>query len=159
MPGPMRDLTDKPANAEGRLIGIAVSTYHEGITSSLLEGARTAFLEHGGSEENLIVSKVPGAWELPLACSALAHRGVDAAVAIGCIIAGETTHDQVLAAAVSNGLMQISIDRKLPIGFGVLTCQSRGQGAARAGGDRGNKGSEAMLAALGALDAALERAI
>lgn len=75
---------------------------------------------------------------------------VDALVALGCIITGETTHDQYIAHAVSDGLMRLSVSYGTPVALGVLTCQTLEQARQRAGGSRGNKGAEAMTAALDA---------
>ncbi len=149
MPSFMHREPPQPPSAEGLHAAIVVSGYHPAVTQQLLEGARTAFLTAGGCGENLTVINAPGAWELPQLCAALADRGgMDAIVAIGCVITGETTHDRVIADAIASGLMRISIDFRCAIGFGVLTCGNLDQAAARAGGDKGNKGEEAMVAAI-----------
>jgi 6,7-dimethyl-8-ribityllumazine synthase len=139
----------QPPSAEGLHATIVVSGYHSAITEHLLDGARTAFVTAGGCAENLTVIDAPGAWELPQLCAALAAQGgMDAIVALGCVITGETTHDRVIADAIANGLMRVSIDFRCAVGFGVLTCGNLEQAAARAGGDKGNKGEEAMVAAI-----------
>ncbi len=94
--------------------------------------------------------EVSGSFELPAAVAMLADGGrYDAIVPIGCLVRGETPHFDVLARAVAHGLMRLSLDRAVAIPFGVLTCDTRAQARARAGGRAGNKGAEAMEAALG----------
>ena len=143
-----RDITSNP-DATDLVIGVVVSRYHAEITDHLRDGAIEFFHAHGGTEENLIVVGVPGAFELTAACAALAGRGdVGAIVALGCVITGETTHDQYINHAVSQGLASIAVQTGVPVAFGVLTCSNFEQARARAGGDKGNKGAEAMAAAL-----------
>ncbi len=148
-------MTHRPDNlshavtASGLRIGIAVSRYHAEITSELKRGAETAFARAGGRREDLVVVETPGAFELIAICRALAQRDdIDAVVALGCVIRGETTHDQAIVQAVTHGLSAIIVETGVPIGFGVLTCDSLEQARQRAGGDKGNKGEEAMLAAI-----------
>ncbi|TVQ53309.1 MAG: 6,7-dimethyl-8-ribityllumazine synthase, partial [Phycisphaerales bacterium] len=93
-------------------------------------------------------------FELVSIAAAIARQGqVDAIVAIGCVITGETPHDQYICSAVANGLAQISVETGIPVAFGVLTCQTMGQARNRAGGRQGNKGEEAMTAAIEAAGA------
>lgn len=141
-------------SAAGLRIGIALSRYHEAITQRLFEGARRAFLESGGREENLIRSDAAGAFELPVIAAALADREeIDGVVALGCIIAGETNHDEVIAHAVAGALAHLSLEARKPVALGLLTCADMDQAAARAGGDKGNKGADAMHAAIAAVHA------
>lgn len=130
-------------------VAIVVSRYNASITDALREGAVAAYREAGGRAEDLTVVEAPGAFELPAVCAAAArsgrHRGV---VAIGCLIQGETTHADHIAAAVTQGLVRIAIDTGVPVTFGVLTVQTPEQARERAGGSRGNKGAEAMHALL-----------
>ena len=135
-------------DASGLRIGIAVSRYHSSITDALLDGAVACFGDAHGAADDLEIVSVPGAFELPAICRALADKNLDAVVALGCIIAGETTHDRYIASAVAQGLALITVQMGTPVTFGVLTCQSHEQAEARAGGPRGNKGVEAMAAAI-----------
>ena len=105
--------TASPTNnrsAEGLRIGIVVSRYHPDVTESMRIAAEEAFLKAGGVAENLMVVHVPGTWELTAACNAMATLtsespdGPDALVAIGCVISGETTHDQYICHSVTQGL-------------------------------------------------------
>ncbi len=137
------------ASAEGLRIGVAVSRYHEEITSALRDGAVRRFTEAAGAPDDLEIVPAPGAYELVAICRALARRGdLDALVALGCVISGETEHDRYIAQAVAGGLAMITVETGVPIAFGVLTCRTPEQAAARAGGKRGNKGAEAMAAAI-----------
>jgi 6,7-dimethyl-8-ribityllumazine synthase len=141
-------------SAQGLRVGLVVSRYHGAITASLRGGAERAFLEAGGAPEDLIVMEAPGSYELPVLCRALVlETGVDAAVALGCIITGETPHDRYIAQAVASGLMTVAAETGTPVSFGVLTCATLEQAKARAGGSHGNKGAEAMLAAIEAASA------
>lgn len=132
-------------------IAVVTSRYHDDITTALREGAEESFLQAGGREDHILHVDCPGAWELPIICRALTQRGVeapDAIVALGCVIAGQTTHDQHINQAVSGALATISVQTGCPIAFGIITCSERSQAEARAGGERGHKGREAMQAAI-----------
>ena len=144
--------TDQPTtDATGLRIGIASSGYHGDVVGPMEEAARETFLAAGGHGEDLLVVPSPGAFELVATSTALAARSdIDAVVALGCVIRGETSHDQWINAAVSNGLAMISTRTGKPVAFGVITCDSLEQAMARAGGARGNKGEEAMSAAISA---------
>ena len=145
----MRSKPQQSVDASGLKVTILVSSYHDDVTTKLLEGAKTTFVESGGSEEDCQSMMISGSWELPVVASAIASNGgVDAIVALGCIISGETTHDQIIADAIAEGLMAVATQWKLPVSMGVLTCQTLRQAHDRAGGECGNKGSEAMYAAL-----------
>ena len=130
-------------------MGIVVSRYHEAVTDRLRSGAEAVFTEAGGNPKDLLVVNAPGAFELTAICHTLAIRGdLDAVVALGCVIRGETSHDQHIANAVATGLTQITLETRVPVAFGLLTCHTRRQASERAGGGEGNKGEEAMRAAI-----------
>jgi len=146
---PMKSTVPFSASARGLRIGIAVSRYHDGVTSRLADGAVSAFVGAGGMEADLVVVDAPGSFELVAIAHALAMRAdIDAVVCLGCVLTGETTHDQYICQAVANGLGAITAQVGKPVAFGVLTCQSIAQAEARAGGAKGNKGDEAMRAAI-----------
>ena len=137
------------ADAAGLRVGLAVSRYHDRITDALRDAAVERFRRAGGADADLRVVHTPGAFELTAVCRAFAASGdVDAVVALGCVISGETDHDRYIAAAVATGLTMITVETGVPVAFGLLTCASLDQAEARAGGNRGNKGDEAMLAAI-----------
>ncbi len=132
-------------------VGILVSRYNETVTERLLAGAQACLRERGVGPERVDVLRVPGAWELPLAARTLAARGgYVAVVALGAVIRGETAHFDYVAGEASRGLMEVALHYGIPVGFGVLTCDTLAQALARAGGDAGNKVHEAASAALDA---------
>ena len=129
-------------------VGIAVARFNGDITEKLLAGARETLRAWGVKDARVSIARVSGSYELPLACARLIKRHkLDAVVALGCIIKGETKHDEYLAHAVSTGLMQVMLSTNTPIGFGVITANTLQQARARARG-AANKGSEAAAAAL-----------
>jgi 6,7-dimethyl-8-ribityllumazine synthase len=141
-------------DARGVRIGLVVSRYHDSIVERLADGATRAFISAGGDEANLIRIDSPGAYELPVIAAALLRRGdIDAIVALGLVLTGETTHDRYICDSVATGLQELAIETGKPAAFGLLTCQTIAQAEARAGGAKGNKGEEAMGAALLALSA------
>ena len=138
-------------------VGILVSRYNETVTERLLAGAEACLRDRGVGPERVDVVRVPGAWELPLAARALAARGgYLAVVALGAVIRGETAHFDYVAGEASRGLMDVALRYGVPVGFGVLTCDTLAQALARAGGEAGNKGREAAEAALDAAAALAE---
>ena len=139
----------QPISAAGVKACIIVSSYHSEITNELAKAARACFVEAGGNEDDCHLVPAPGAWELPLiAQEAARNLKVDVVIALGCILTGETTHDKVIADAIANGLMNVSLNEGKPVSMGILTCQTLEQAQARSGGDKGNKGEEALYAAL-----------
>ncbi len=133
-------------------VAIVVSTYNASITEKLLSGAVQTLRGAGVAHDKIVVSRVPGAWELPLAAKWLADLStVGAVITLGAVIRGETTHDQHINRAVSMALMELMQTSGKPIAFGLLTCNTLEQALHRAGGDVGNKGEEAASAALSML--------
>ncbi|MGD9692046.1 MAG: 6,7-dimethyl-8-ribityllumazine synthase [Phycisphaerales bacterium] len=133
---------------------VVVSRYNAWITDRLLLGAHQEWERAGGATDALEVISAPGSFELPVLARAAATCGrFHAVVALGCLIRGETTHDQHIARSVADGLQRIAIDTGVPVAFGVLTVENEAQAEARAGGDQGNKGAESMRAALETLAA------
>lgn len=128
---------------------IVVSRYNEHITGKLLSGAIETLKAAGVSEEAISVAWVPGAWEIPLAAQRMAESGNYVAVlCLGCVIKGETTHDEHINRQVSLSLGQLALETGLPVAFGVLTVNTLEQAIHRAGGNVGNKGQECAEAAL-----------
>jgi 6,7-dimethyl-8-ribityllumazine synthase len=133
----------------GRRALVAASRYNEGVTRRLVEGATRALGEGGFDAADVDVVWVPGAFELPLAVRGGLGSGRYAlAVAVGAVIRGETAHFEYVAGEASRGLMDVALHFELPVGFGVLTCDTLEQALARAGGVGGNKGEEAAQSAL-----------
>ena len=136
-------------NGARRAVGIAVSRFNGDITSRLLDGALAALAEAGVERDRVEVMLVPGAFELPLAAMALAKtRRYACVVALGCVIRGDTPHFEYIAAEAASGLQLAALETGVPVSFGVLTCDDRGQAEERAGGNRANKGAEAARSAL-----------
>ena len=139
----------KPKDASKLRVGIVVSDFNQDITSVLLEGALETLAEWGVKKERMAVRHVPGAFEIPFGCAQLLRgkKPPHAIVALGCVIKGETKHDEYIANAVAQGIMQVMIDRNVPIAFGVLTPNTLEQAQARSKGDA-NHGKSAAVAAL-----------
>ena len=134
-------------------MAVLVSRYNELVTARLLEGARECFRDNGVPEARVDVICVPGAFELPVAAEAAAASGRYAAlVALGCVVRGETPHFEYVAGEATRGLGNVALAHRLPVGFGVLTTDTLEQALARAGGAAGNKGYEAVDAALSTAD-------
>ena len=140
---------------EGKLLGtglsvaIVVSRFNDLISSKLLEGAKDALLRHDVSHQNIDVYRVPGAWELPLVAKELALMGqYDAVIALGAVIRGDTPHFDYVAAEMSKGLAHVGMEHRLPVVFGVLTCDTLEQALLRAGSKAGNKGAECAVSAI-----------
>jgi 6,7-dimethyl-8-ribityllumazine synthase len=140
-------------SAEGYRFGLVVSRFNDFISSKLVEGAVDALKRHGATEEQLLLVKVPGAFEIPLAAKKLAESGkVDAVICLGAVIRGSTPHFDYVAAEVSKGIAMVSLDTKVPVAFGVLTTDNLEQAIERAGAKSGNKGWDAALAAMEMVD-------
>jgi 6,7-dimethyl-8-ribityllumazine synthase len=126
---------------------ITVACFYEELAEKLLDGARSAFAEHG--HHDVEVFEVPGAFELPLAASYAAASGRFAGVAcLGAVIRGETDHYDYVCAEVARGVMRVQLDTGVPCTFGVLTCATMEQALARAGGDKRDQGRHAAEAAI-----------
>ena len=133
----------------GLRFAIVVSRYNEAITGKLLSGAVQTLAAAGVADQDVDVAWVPGAWEIPLVAERLAQSQRYAAViCLGAVIRGETSHDQHINRQVSLNLGEISLRARIPVAFGVLTCNSVEQAINRSGGTHGNKGEECALAAL-----------
>lgn len=126
---------------------IVVSRYHERLTRRLLDGALEACAEARIAPDATTVWWVDGAFELGVAAAAAARRS-NAVVALGIVIRGETPHFDFVAGETSAALARVAVDTMVPVGFGLLTCDTVEQAAARCGGEAGNKGREAAEAAI-----------
>jgi 6,7-dimethyl-8-ribityllumazine synthase len=150
----MREHQTNTASAHSMRIAVITSIYHDTITTPLRLGAIEAFDAAGGRHDDLIHVESPGAWELAvIAAVALARDDIDAVVALGCVITGETMHDTWINTGLATALAGLSTRTGKPVAFGVLTCATRAQALARAGGDHGNKGHDAMCATIEAVHA------
>ncbi len=126
-------------------VAIINGRFNHIITDRLVEGAKDAFIRHGGNEENLELILVPGAFEIPFALDrALASGKYDAVCCVGAVIRGSTPHFDYISAEVTKGVASATLKHGKPVTFGVLTTNSIEQAIERAGSKVGNKGFEAM---------------
>ena len=148
----MAEFNGVPSGA-GRRYAVIASRFNNHITSKLADGAMEALVRHGVTAEDIDLVWVPGAWELPAAARRLlASDRYVGVVAVGAVIRGDTPHFDYVAGEASRGLADASAEFDRPIGFGLLTCDTVEQAEARAGGEHGNKGWDAAMAALEMVD-------
>jgi 6,7-dimethyl-8-ribityllumazine synthase len=129
-------------------IGVVAASWHETVMDGLVEGALAALSEAGVTRPEIV--RVPGSFELPVAAMRLARDGCDAVVALGVVIRGGTPHFDYVCQAATDGLTRVGLDTGVPIGFGVLTCDTEEQALDRAGlaGSQEDKGRQAAEAAV-----------
>ena len=141
----MKIIEGKPALSGKERVLIINARFNHIITDRLVEGAKDAFIRHGGDEKNLSLLLVPGAFEIPLALEkALSSGKFDAVCCVGAVIRGSTPHFDYVSAEVAKGIANVSLKHGKPVTFGVLTTDSIEQAIERAGSKAGNKGFEAM---------------
>lgn len=135
----------KPENGK---IGIVVSRWNSSITEKMLTGALKVLKGNGISEDNILIARCPGSFELPLAVqSVMDSKELDGVIALGVVIRGGTPHFEYVCDAVTQGILQINLKKRKPVAFGVLTTDNVKQALERVG-EEGNKGGEAALALL-----------
>lgn len=135
--------------ARGLRFALIVSRFNSLISEKLLEGALDVLRRHGAEEENLLLLRVPGAFEIPLAASRIAEKGdFDAIICLGAVIRGATPHFDYVSAEVSKGVAAVGLKTGVPVIFGVLTTDSVEQAIERAGTKAGNKGADAAISAI-----------
>lgn len=140
-------------DATGMRFGIVAARFNEAITDRLVSGALDCLRRHGADPGSISVVKVPGAFEIPLACARLAQSGdVDAVIALGAVIRGATPHFDYVAGQCASGVQRVNLDTGLPVIFGVLTTENIEQAVERAGTKAGNKGFDSALAAIEMVD-------
>jgi len=136
-------------SAEGMKFGIVVSEWNNKITGALLQGACDTLMRHGAKEENIQVMTVPGSFELVYGASRFVKKGeVDAVIAIGCVIKGDTPHFDYICQGTTQGLAELNVEGKIPVIYGLLTCNNMDQAEDRCGGILGNKGDECAVTAI-----------
>ena len=136
-------------DAKGLKIALVASRFNDFIVSKLIEGAIDYLLRHGLEIENIVLVRVPGAFEIPLVCEKLAKsKKYDGIVSLGAVIRGATPHFEYISAETVKGIAHVSLHLETPIGFGILTCDTLEQAIERAGAKAGNKGAEAAGAML-----------
>lgn len=138
-------------DGSGRRFAVVASRFNGRVVSSLVEGAVDCLERHGVTPADIHVVRVPGAWEIPLALEELAKGSAgtfDALLALGVLIRGETSHFDFLCSQCCAGAARVASQYHLPVGFGVLTCETPEQAQERSGGKHGNKGWDTALSAL-----------
>ncbi|AQG81720.1 6,7-dimethyl-8-ribityllumazine synthase [Spirosoma montaniterrae] len=141
--------TDDLPDVSHRRFAILVAEWNTEVTEALFNGAYETLLAYGAKAENIIRGNVPGSYELTLGAQWFAQRDdIDAVIALGCVIQGETKHNDYINHAVAQGLTNVSLKTGKPVIFGVLTPNDQQQALDRAGGKHGNKGDEAAMTAI-----------
>jgi 6,7-dimethyl-8-ribityllumazine synthase len=138
----------EPTDCHDLRVAVVAASWHEAVMDGLLAGAQRALEDH--KVEAPVVVRVPGTFEIPVVAAALAKSGYDAIVALGVVIRGGTPHFEYVCSAATDGLNRVALDHTVPVGFGVLTCDTEQQALDRAGleGSTEDKGYEATAAAL-----------
>ena len=140
-------------NAEPMKFGIVVSEWNADITGALLEGAVETLKRHGAKEENISVKTVPGSFELTFGAHCFIESGlVDAVIAIGCVIRGDTPHFDYVCMGATQGIAHLNATGKVPVIYGLITTNNLAQAEERAGGKLGNKGTECAVTAIKMID-------
>ena len=136
-------------DATGMRVGIVVSEWNEKITGARLDGACKTLMKHGVREESINIKTVPGSFELVYGAARFVSSGlVDVVIAIGCIIRGDTPHFDYICQGVTQGLADLNKEGKIPVIYGLLTCNTLEQAQERCGGMLGNKGDECAVTAI-----------
>ncbi|HKU38032.1 MAG TPA: 6,7-dimethyl-8-ribityllumazine synthase [Polyangiales bacterium] len=146
---PIQTLEGTFRTPDGARFAIVATRWNEFIVDRLVEGALDALRRHGVDDAQITLVRVPGAFEIPVACKQLIDAGnVDAILALGCVIRGATAHFEYVAGAVTSGCSNLAVSSGIPVVFGVLTTDSIEQAVERAGTKAGNKGAEAATVAI-----------
>ena len=136
-------------NAEDMKFGIVVSEWNYNITGALLQGAVETLKKHGAKEENIKIKTVPGSFELTFGASQfIEHSDVDAVIAIGCVVRGDTPHFDYVCQGTTQGIAHLNATTNVPVIYGLITTNTMEQAEDRAGGKLGNKGDECAITAI-----------
>ena len=141
--------TDGLPDITNKKFVIVVAEWNSEVTEALFQGAYKTLVDHGAQTQNILRANVPGSFELSFGSQVYAQKAdVDAVIAIGCVIQGETKHNDYINHAVAHGLTDVALKYNKPVIFGVLTPNTLQQALDRAGGVHGNKGDEAAITAI-----------
>ncbi len=137
-------------SAEGMRFGIVVSEWNEQVTGSLLQGAVDTLVKNGARREDITVLTVPGSFELIYGSKLMTRRddSLDAVIALGCVIRGDTPHFDYICQGTTQGLAELNREGMMPVIYGLLTCDTLQQALDRCGGAVGNKGDECAVTAI-----------
>ncbi|MGL4328778.1 MAG: 6,7-dimethyl-8-ribityllumazine synthase [Tannerellaceae bacterium] len=140
---------DSVPDASEMSFGIVVAEWNKNITEALLEGACNTLERHGVKAGNIVVTRVPGSFELTFAAKQLAdHKEIDAVIVLGCVVRGDTPHFDYVCDSVTQGITELNLMYDIPFIFGLLTTDNMQQAEDRAGGIHGNKGDECAISAI-----------
>lgn len=139
-------------DASGMSFGIVVSKWNGEVTGALLNGAVDTLIKNGVKEENIKVMTVPGSFELVYGSARMAQQNVDAVIAIGCVVRGDTPHFDYICEGTTNGLASLNATQSKPIIYGLITVNDMEQALERCGGKLGNKGDECAVTAIQMVD-------
>lgn len=140
---------DSVPDASEMSFGIVVAEWNKNITEALLEGACNTLERHGVKSGNIVVTRVPGSFELTFAAKQLAdHKEIDAVIVLGCVVRGDTPHFDYVCDSVTQGITELNLMYDIPFIFGLLTTDNMQQAEDRAGGIHGNKGDECAISAI-----------
>lgn len=139
-------------NAQGMRFGIVCSEWNSNITDALLQGAIKTLTANGVSESDILVARVPGSFELIYGTSQMVKKDVDAVIAIGCVIRGDTPHFDYICEGTTYGLSRLNATQDKPVVYGLITTNTMEQAVERCGGKHGNKGDECAITAIKMID-------
>ena len=140
-------------SAKGLKFAIVLSRFNSFIGDKLLDGAKDAILRHGGTDEDIHIFRVPGAFEIPQMAKKLVEKGkYSAVICLGAVIRGATPHFEYIAAESAKGVARLSTESKIPISYGIITTDTIEQAIERAGSKSGNKGYDAAVTAMEMVD-------
>ena len=143
------EITGQIPNAKDMIFVVVVSEWNHEITGALEQGCIELLKKQGALPEHIMLSRVPGTFELPLAAGwMIQHRNPDAVICLGCVVQGETPHFDFICDATANGIMNLGLKYGIPVIFGVITTLNMEQARDRSGGKHGNKGEEAAATAI-----------
>ena len=135
-------------DAKGLKIGIIVSRFNSFLTEQLVKGAVDAFVRMGGDEKDLMLVRVPGAYEIPLVAKRMAAKKFDAVIALGAVVQGATAHADLINQSTSKAFIEISVETGVPVLDGIVAAENLEQAVERCGTKQGNKGFSAMQSAI-----------
>ena len=140
-------------DATNMRFGIVVSEWNDNITGALLDGAVKTLKRHGAKDENILIESVPGSFELTFGAAQMIKSGkVDAVIALGCVVRGDTPHFDYVCAGATQGIVHLNATTDTPVIYGLITTNNMQQAEDRAGGKLGNKGDECAITAIKMLD-------